>query len=79
MITAVSSDFDALGGLKYDSPNVRESSICFLSLSDGTIERQHSETITAWTCAKLQAPDQIQGKVLYAYHDSIQVERKKTW
>lgn len=48
-----------------------ESSICYLSLIDGAIERRHGEAITVWTDAKLQAPEQIQGKDLYAYLDSI--------
>lgn len=38
-----------------------ESSICYLSLGDGTIEWRHGETITVWTCSKLPAPEQILG------------------
>lgn len=38
-----------------------ESSICYLSLGDGTIEWRHGETITVWTCSKLPAPEQIWG------------------
>ena len=45
--------------------------MCYLGLIDGAIERRHGEAITAWTRAKLQAPEQIQGKDLYAYLDSI--------
>ncbi len=54
-----------------------ESSICSSSLSDGTIEGQHGEAITVWTHAKLQAPEQIQGKVSYTYLDLIQKGKKK--
>lgn len=57
----------------------RESSICYLRLSDGAIERRHGEAITVWTHAKLQAPEQIQGKFFYTYHDSIQTEKKVPW
>lgn len=56
---------------------MEESSIHYLSyLGDGTIEWRHGEAITAWTHAKLQAPEQIQGKVLYTYLDLIQ---KDSW
>ena len=55
-----------------------ESSILrYLSLSDGTIEWRHREAITVWTHAKLQAPEQIQAKVLYSYLDSVQKGKQR--
>lgn len=47
-----------------------KSSICYCSLGDGATEWQHGEAITAGTGAKLQAPEQIQGKVV-TYLDLI--------
>lgn len=47
-----------------------KSSICYCSLGDGATEWQHGEAITAGTGAKLQAPEQIQGKV-WTYLDFI--------
>lgn len=53
-----------------EKKNNLKSSICYCSLGDGAAEWQHGEAITAGTHAKLQAPEQIQGKVL-TYLDLI--------
>lgn len=49
--------------------------IWYLRHSDDAIEWQHGEAITVWTPAKLQAPEQILGKV-FTYLDSIQMEQE---
>lgn len=70
--SGVSSNLDVLVGLLKSERKKKnlKSSICYCSLGDGAAEWQHGEAITAGTRAKLQAPEQIQGKVL-TYLDLI--------